>query len=373
AELDAIRQNPVLQSVQEDTLVQNLTECRTRIQNLENSLTHARQICQKQENLCAGLSAGLEQLRNDAELLIQKIHAQETAFQEALAQNGFPDENAYHSAVLENHIITRLESEVQNSRAEYVSLRDAVQELKEKTAGKQPVQLENLHQARDRKEQEFQQTEETLRELDKHQHQNRRTETALRECLHQMEDIREDWMLYSDLYRTVSGQKGSGQAKLQLETYVQQYYFRRVVNRANQRLSMLTGDKFVLRCGETASNLRSQSGLGLEVLDNSTGQWREVSTLSGGESFLTSLSLALGLSDTVQESSGGMELDAMFIDEGFGTLDEQSLHQAVALLGKLADGQRLIGVISHVEMLKNRIDSQIQVVKESDGSRIISE
>lgn len=373
AELDSLRQNPVLQSVQEDSMLQNLSECRGKIQNLESNLNHARQTFQKQENLCAGLSANLEQLRKDAELLTLKVQEQETAFRNALTQNGFPDADTYHGAVLESRIISQLENEVQSGRAEYVSLRDAVQELKAKTAGKQPVLLDDLHQARIRKEQVFQQTENQLRELDKHQHQNIQTEKSLRECLHQMEQIREEWMLYSDLYKTVSGQKGSGQAKLQLETYVQQYYFRRVIVRANQRLSMLTGDKFVLRCSETAMNLRSQSGLGLEVLDNSTGQWREVSTLSGGESFLTSLSLALGLSDTVQETSGGMELDAMFIDEGFGTLDEQSLHQAVSLLGKLADGHRLIGVISHVEMLKNRIDSQIQVVKESDGSRIVSE
>ena len=372
AEADALRQNPVLQSVQEDSLMQNLSECRNKIQKLENNLNQARQAHQKQENLCAGLSASLEQLRKDTEHLTQKVHAQETAFQDALAQNGFPDTDAYHGAVLESRIITQLEKEVQTCRAEYVSLRDAVQELKARTAGKQPVLLDDLHQKRMQKEQAYQQTEAQLRELDKHQHQNLQTEKELRDCLHQMEEIREEWTLYSDLYRTVSGNKGNGQAKLQLETYVQQYYFRRVVIRANQRLSMLTGDKFILRCSETSSNLRSQSGLGLEVLDNSTGLWREVSTLSGGESFLTSLSLALGLSDTVQENSGGMELDAMFIDEGFGTLDEQSLHQAVELLGKLADGRRLIGVISHVEMLKNRIDSQIQVVKEADGSRIVS-
>ena len=101
-----------------------------------------------------------------------------------------------------------------------------------------------------------------------------------------------------------------------------------------------------------------------------TSQWRDVKTLSGGESFLTSLSLALGMSDVAQENSGGIQIDAMFIDEGFGTLDADALNEAINLLGKLADGKCLIGVISHVEALKNRIEYQICVTKKNNGSEI---
>ena len=133
---------------------------------------------------------------------------------------------------------------------------------------------------------------------------------------------------------------------------------------------MLTDEQFALRCRETAVNARSQSGLELEVWDRNTGIWRDVSTLSGGESFLASLSLALGLSDVVQDSSGGVQLDTLFIDEGFGTLDEDTLRQAVNLLSRLADGNRMIGVISHVEALRTRIEHQIRVSKTPDGSTI---
>ena len=172
-----------------------------------------------------------------------------------------------------------------------------------------------------------------------------------------------------DLYRTVGGQQ-TGQAKLSFEAYVQQFCFRRVVDAANQRLCFLTNDNYALRCRTGGGSLRGQTGLDLEVYDSTTGAWREVSTLSGGESFLASLALALGLSDVVQAQSGGITLDAMFIDEGFGSLDEQALRQAIRMLSRLADGSRLIGVISHVTELKDAIPAQIRITKESGGSRI---
>ena len=166
---------------------------------------------------------------------------------------------------------------------------------------------------------------------------------------------------------TSAGQKSG---KLTFEAYVQQHYFRQVVAAANVRLYGLTEGKFTLRCKEIAKNLRSQAGLDLDVLDRGTGQWRDVSTLSGGESFLAALALALGLSDVVQERSGGIRLDSMFIDEGFGSLDENVLNRALELLNALADGKRLIGVISHVPELRERIEKKIEVRKTLTGSAI---
>lgn len=172
-----------------------------------------------------------------------------------------------------------------------------------------------------------------------------------------------------ELYQTVSGQQ-TGQVKLSFEAYVQQFYFRQVVAAANRRLNLLTNETYVLRCRREAGSLRGQAGLDLEVFDSSTGAWRDVSTLSGGESFLASLALALGLSDVVQAQSGGIRLDAMFIDEGFGSLDDGALRLAMQMLGRLADGTRLIGVISHVAELKEAIPTQIYVSKEANGSSI---
>lgn len=161
--------------------------------------------------------------------------------------------------------------------------------------------------------------------------------------------------------------------KITLEAYVQRYYFKQVVHAANIRLKTLSKDLFLLRLKDEASNKKVQSGLELEVLDRNTGIYRDVGTMSGGESFMASLALALGLSDVAQANSGQVRIESMFIDEGFGTLDENALKQAIDVLIGLADNQRLVGVISHVELLKQRINQKIIIKKDFNGSRIIVE
>ena len=146
--------------------------------------------------------------------------------------------------------------------------------------------------------------------------------------------------------------------------------FQRILHRANTRFMVMSGGQYELRRQEVADSNRGQSGLELEVLDHYNGSRRSVRSLSGGESFLASLSLALGLSDEIQSSAGGVRLDTMFLDEGFGTLDEETLQQAMKAFSALAEGDRLVGIISHVGELKDRIDKQIVVTKaRSGGSR----
>lgn len=148
-------------------------------------------------------------------------------------------------------------------------------------------------------------------------------------------------------------------------------HFNRIITRANTRFMIMSGGQYELKRKEEAENLRSQSGLELDVIDHYNGSVRSVRTLSGGESFQASLALALGLSDEIQSAAGGIQLDAMFIDEGFGSLDEESLEQAMKALINLADGNRLVGIISHVAELKERIDKQIVVTKQkAEGSTV---
>lgn len=161
-----------------------------------------------------------------------------------------------------------------------------------------------------------------------------------------------------------------GKEKIMLETYVQMTYFDRIIARANTRLMVMTGGQYEMKRRRGSSNLRSQSGLELDVIDHYNGSERSIRTLSGGESFQASLSLALGLADEIQASAGGIRLDTMFVDEGFGSLDSESLEQAVQALAGLAESKRLVGIISHVDELKNRIDRQIVVKKERSGGSI---
>ena len=159
----------------------------------------------------------------------------------------------------------------------------------------------------------------------------------------------------------------SGKEKVMLETYIQMTYFDRIIARANTRFMVMSGGQYELKRRREAENNRSQSGLDLDVIDHYNGTERSVKTLSGGESFKASLSLALGLSDEIQASAGGVKLDTMFVDEGFGSLDDESIDQAMKALLSLVDGNRLVGIISHVADLKNRIDKQIVVTKEKSG------
>lgn len=163
----------------------------------------------------------------------------------------------------------------------------------------------------------------------------------------------------------------TGKERVMLETYVQMTWFDRILERANLRFRVMSGGQYELRRRIDGGDLRSQSGLELDVIDYYNGTTRSVKSLSGGESFKASLSLALGLSDEIQSSAGGVQLDAMFVDEGFGSLDEGSLEQAFRALAELTEGDRIVGIISHVPALKEKIDRQIVVKKErTGGSRV---
>jgi len=182
----------------------------------------------------------------------------------------------------------------------------------------------------------------------------------------QMEKTEKSLQCVQALSDTANGRL-SGKEKIMLETYIQMTFFDRIIRRANVRLMVMSGGQYELKRRVNAENNRSQAGLELDVIDHYNGSERSVKTLSGGESFKASLALALGLSDEIQSSAGGIRLDTMFVDEGFGSLDEESLEQAVNALVGLTQGNRLVGIISHVSELKNRIDKQIVVTKEKSG------
>ena len=179
----------------------------------------------------------------------------------------------------------------------------------------------------------------------------------------------EEHNLLSSLSKSADGSLG-GQYKLSFETYVQAAYFEYVLEAANQRFRVMSDNRYELRRQLEPLKKGRQTGLDLDVFDHNTGVLRSAKSLSGGESFKASLCLALGLSEVVQEFAGGVSIDAMFIDEGFGTLDEQSLNQSLESLSGLAMGERLVGIISHVPELKSRIDQQIRVERSPKGSSV---
>ncbi len=184
--------------------------------------------------------------------------------------------------------------------------------------------------------------------------------------LSELSEVEEKLVWMKDLSDTANGDI-KGREKVMLETYIQGTFFDRIINRANTRFMIMSSGQYELIRRREAANKQSQSGLDLDVVDHYNGSVRDVRTLSGGESFKASLSLALGLSDEIQSNAGGISIDTMFVDEGFGSLDEESLQQAIRALSSLSEGNRLVGIISHVSELKEKIEKQIIVTKEKSG------
>ena len=178
------------------------------------------------------------------------------------------------------------------------------------------------------------------------------------------------WQWVTALSDTANGSL-KGKRHVMFETWIQMAFFDRILRRANVHLMQMSGGKYDLKRRETPDDNRGQSGLDLDVVDHTNGSIRSVKSLSGGESFIASLSLALGLSEEIQMSAGGIRLDTMFVDEGFGSLDEDTLQQAMRALNSLSESNRLIGIISHVAELRRVIDKQIVVKKNrTGGSRV---
>ncbi len=233
-----------------------------------------------------------------------------------------------------------------------------------------PADIAALRTRRDALTVRAEQLQRQISTCDARLEQNRAARTAIDTRRQQHAAVRARWQWVHALAATANGTV-PGKEKIMLETYIQTAYFDRILGRANTRLLIMSGGQYELRRCARAGDNRSQTGLELEVIDHYNGTARSVKTLSGGETFAASLSLALGLSDEVQATAGGVQLEAMFVDEGFGSLDSEALQQALAALVGVSGGSRIVGIISHVAELKDRIDRQIIVTKDrSGGSRV---
>ena len=316
-------------------------------------------------NLSTLLSDNHKKLKaKKAELLDAK-----TLFMEALVQSSFSSKENYHSTLMSQEDLEKLIDIVDDYQSEYVLLSKRIEDLEQSTKDVKEVDVVQLKE-------EYKQLEENrIQENDQRQRIYSRLETneiidrEIKEKLVEQDKIRQEFLMINDLAKTANGEL-SGKAKIAFEQYVQAFYFDRVIMEANKRLYVMSNQQYILRRKEDASNLRSLTGLELEVMDFYTGKARAIKSLSGGESFKASLALALGMSDMIQSFAGGIEVDAMFIDEGFGSLDSASLDQAIDTLYALTKGSRLVGIISHVSELRERIDKKISIEKSMEGSKV---
>ncbi len=294
-------------------------------------------------------------------------------FEERLLAAEFANESAYLKALCTEVQLERRERVLREENEKAEQLRGRLLQLEQGLADKARVDILALQEQKNTLETQLEALRAQIRKIELMRYGNEEARRILEKNDTARRKADAEWAVLDELSRVVGGQGRGGRAKLSLESYVQRYYFKEVVCAANRRLHVLTDGNFVLRCRELPKDLVRQSGLDLEVLDRSTGVWRDVNTLSGGESFMASLALAVGLSDVVQNQSGHVRLEMLFIDEGFGSLDEGTLQRAIELLARLSDGKRTIGVISHVAELRERIEKKILVTHTARGSRVTTE
>ena len=283
-----------------------------------------------------------------------------------------------------------LEKEIKEKKQEYIDLKENSRKIKEnlerfqaekeritstiKTLEEQQKEIGEIREEEIREqysESTAQKTElaEKRKELFSVQSGNLEIYQKVQKRREEMSKAEKEYVWMKNLSDTANGSL-NGKAKIELETYIQMAYFDRILRRANLRLLTMSSGQYELKRQEQSENRKEKAGLDLNVVDHYNGTERSVKTLSGGESFQASLSLALGLSDEIQASAGGIRLDSMFVDEGFGSLDEEALSQAVKALSSLADGHRMVGIISHVAELKERIENKIIVTKQCTGKGV---
>jgi exonuclease SbcC len=289
--------------------------------------------------------------------------AARNSYQGVLAENGFADAESYAAALITEEELAALTKAAAGYAENGKLIRREIARLESETADKAEVDLEKLNSHAD----ELKQNTGKLRaERDETKARLDNTARILKELKRSAASL----VKIEKEYAALKGLSDTANGRLDFETYTQTAYFERVLRAANLRLKVMSQNRYVLLRRQEGGDGRKRTGLEIEVADSYTGRSRSANSLSGGESFMASLSLALGLSDVVQQTAGGIHLDAMFIDEGFGSLDAEVLELSVRTLSDMAGGSRIVGIISHVLELRERIDKQVRVDKTPGGSKI---
>ena len=307
-----------------------------------------------------------EQRKETAAAAVQQALAEYTAKYRGL---GFSDEDSYQAALLSEQVLAELKERIRNYQDDCKSTKTDMERLSAETKDKQPKDTAKILEEQSTLQSEKQTLDDRIQIVTIRLEKNETTATAISKKDKERKQLEKDYLVVLSLSRTANGEI-TGKQKLAFEQFVQASYFNQIIMEANKRLATMTNRRYELLRKEDATDNRSQSGLELDVLDNYTGKIRSVKSLSGGESFKASLALALGLSDVIQSYAGGVEINTMFIDEGFGSLDSESLEQAIITLNNLTAGNRLVGIISHVSELKDRIDKKVVIKKSIAGSTI---
>lgn len=335
---------------------------------LTGAIDNARHDREEASKKIAALMSEIATIKNS----ISQKEAEETTLKSGLSalisEQGFSSEAEAQSFFASEKDIDDAEAKINKYNTEVDANAKLLEQAREDAKGRKIIDIEKLNEACDELSKLVEELRKQTNTISNRQERNKSNLTSISEKAESLTKAQRDYNLTNRMYRLVTGQTGNG--KITLEQYIQAAGFDGIIRAANKRLLPMTDGQFELFRQEGSLGKQSNTFLDLEVLDNYTGKRRPVSNLSGGESFKASLSLALGLSDTVSSNRGGIRMDALFIDEGFGTLDKKSIENAMDILINLSGNDKLVGIISHREELKENIASQIVVEKKREGSCI---
>lgn len=313
-----------------------------------------------------------EENKKQIDELLQKKEKAQNDYQNTLKELGFENEEQYKKSVLNNLQIEIFSKEIEKYKTDVTINATKLEEIQKEIKGFEKVDLTAKIQEFNNKKQELENMRRQQMEYHRIFENNNRILVDLQTNSKKLDSKIKEFTMVEDLSKIANGTV-YGKRRIEFEQFVQASYFDMVIIEANKRLLKMTDNRFLLVRKESSERVSDKIGLELEVIDNYNGKRRDVKSLSGGEAFKAALSLALGLSDVIQSYSGGIVVDTMFIDEGFGSLDTESREQAINTLNQLTDNHKLIGIISHVTELKERIDKKVIVTKSTEGSKITIE
>lgn len=347
-------------------LLLKIKELENSLMSLENAYKKAQENYNKAKTDHASSLADKDGKSKNVEEAIKEVKLHQEALNNKIRVVGFEDYNQYALFRMTEEEIMLLEKDIVEYHQNLKSLKDRVEKASKDIEGLSEVVIEKLVEALNEVKLQQQNLESKEKNLYLRVNNNKK---ALKEIKIISQFIKADEEKYSVIGELARIANGDNIERITFERYVLAAYFDEIIKTANVRFSKMAGGRFILRRKEEKGKGRKQEGLELEVFDNYTGKSRHVKTLSGGESFKASLALALGLADVVQSYAGGISLDTMFVDEGFGTLDIESLDNAIQCLIDLQKGGRLVGIISHVPELKERINARLEITPAKEGSK----
>ena len=364
-ELELLKQHLTFEN--EASAMADIAENQNALTKLKNQLDDAEKNYNKAHIEKSEISAVLKENTEQFTYAKAALKLAEAEFKTVLEKSEFENEQDYRNALAAGEDIERLEEEISQYKIEYEKTAAANDEIKKSTEGKEYRDTAELDTALAEARDELKDASAAMSDLDYALKTNRNIEALLLKKHKKYSETENKYEQTRLLADTANGTL-TGKVKMSFEQYVQRVYFGMVLSEANKRLLKMSDGRYTLLFREDGGDLRGKTGLALDAEDYWTGRRRSVSSLSGGESFKASLSLALGLSDVVQGFAGGVQLETMFVDEGFGALDSESLESALDILAELTGGSRLVGIISHVDELKERIEKKIVIKKERQGS-----